>query len=300
MAAPQANFIEKINYIIASFMDPCDAPFTIYAETFLPAFIEAFVELYSFDPMEIKHQQFRSTNAPLRQRSGRKGGRGSKAGRGRFRKYAGRVLGFDPNEMVGNEMGKWQKYTPALTWGKRFLWILDGLLQRAVFYWFLAELFLEAFYKWMTLVNKSEYCQAQSQTLLLAHGDPQTIAAISGWSPVLFNHIDKIRGDIQFQPAAGSFDADQGVLMSKVTMTSVFFGPPTTHKMEMRVGIVRNGNVSYPYYDTITLPTGSTWAFEGGCSLKQGDQFFVETRINPGFGDLSGKEIYVQGLQDAL
>lgn len=300
MAAPVANFIEKINYIIASFMDPCDAPFTIYAETFLPALLDAFIDLYGFDPMEIKVQQFRTSTAPLRTRSGRKGGRGSKAGRGRLRKIAGKVVGFDPNEQVGKEMGKWTKYSPSITWGKKFLWILEGLLERAVFYWFLAELFLELFYKWMTLVNKSEYCQAQQATILLAHGDPQVYAAIAGWSAVLFNHIDKIRGDITFLPAAGTFTADQGVCMVEFEVTSE---PPQidpTITYEIHIGITRNGGTSYPAYEKMTGPWGLTWKFEIGVALQKNDIFFVEHRVNPGFSRATIKRIYVQGTDDAF
>lgn len=212
MPAPP-NPIEKINFIIKFLVDPCDAPLTVYARWAWPALLDLLLDYFTFQPDEIIIQSFRTRTAPLRQRSGRKGGRGSKASRSRFRKKLGQIVDFDPNEQLGKKLGKATKLAWRAKGPTSALWLLHGILQRLFFYLFLAELLTDFFYNWFSLMTAHGYCQAQGDDVLLAEGPTQLPLAIVEKNAIGMSSILKIRGKVAWNTFAGSFTGDQATLV---------------------------------------------------------------------------------------
>lgn len=199
------NIIDKINYIIEFLVDPCDAPLTVYARWALPAALDLMLDYLVFQPDEIIIQSFRTSTAPRRQRSGRKGGRGLKASRSKFRRYLGRVADFDPNEQLGKKLGRQTKLSAALRGPSAALWVFHGVLQRTLFFLFLAELAVDFFYNWFSLMTLHGYCDAQGKTVLLTGGDTLVINPIVPESPVNMPLIEKIRGAISWNGFGAAF-----------------------------------------------------------------------------------------------
>jgi len=120
------NIITRVNYIITKWEDPCAAPWWVYIETALPAALELIIGLVQFD-----------LGDAIRDRFDNKGGR---RGRKRFTNAQRFAATFRSKD------------------GLKHFWRLDGLLQRALFWYLVVDLSTEFLYKWTTLIYGTEYC----------------------------------------------------------------------------------------------------------------------------------------------
>jgi len=214
-----ANPIQKIQYVIDFWMDPCDAPFQVYAKLALPALIDAFLNYIYLDLGEIIVQRFRTGAAPSRPRSSRKGGKGWKPSRYPRLKRFGSALSMDPNEHVGHKLARSFRLPRVISGPHAFLWLAHGVLQRLMFQVFLAQLILDFFYEWMTLVARTEYCTAQADTVLLATEPEHSIIGIQPASVIPFFNIQKQRGKVQWYVAAGACQQAPFTVMVSFRMT---------------------------------------------------------------------------------
>jgi hypothetical protein len=140
--------IDKVNYVIDYFENPCDAPFLVYVETLLPAVLEAFVTLEEYDPNQI----IRNFSRPRGLRSGRHGRLGRANGK--------RGFGIpDINDEIADffkESADFEKRT--ISNGVRHLYTVLDVLEKGLFYLLLADLATEFAYRFTSLIKRTEAC----------------------------------------------------------------------------------------------------------------------------------------------
>lgn len=210
---PRANIFEKINYVIRSFLDFCDAPFTVYVETAAPALLRAFIEYYMLDLLNVISTWARPDRAIARGRRQRKGSRGAKGAPRSRPGLVRRALRFDPGESLGKRLPfREEMHTRVTPPGVNHLWVLYGITERIGYWWMVISISVNFFFDWMSLLNGTKYCQAREATVLFAHGDNQIIIGAAPYNAVLFAHIEKQRGDIEWNLGAGVLSAGQGAM----------------------------------------------------------------------------------------
>jgi len=191
--ADRPGFFDQVNYIAKFVSNPCDAPWTVYIELFFPALGKAILALLLFGMDDVMRGYFRpkGVRGPWHRRKGRKG-------RARFRGVPeiGEAIG---SRLPGAEIVRGR----SVSHGVRHLWMVDGALQRVLWYWLLIDVLVEGLYQWTSMINKTEFCMAQFDNGLAAHGTGGTALPLFGWTAVLLPTIDWTRGGGNWNVSTG-------------------------------------------------------------------------------------------------
>lgn len=142
------NLIDKWQFISKFIDNPCHAPWTVYFETALPFLGQAVMELLLFDLTDI-------VRAYARPRSAR--GRPHGPGRRRGRPRGGGIP--EIGEMIGKRLPGAQRAAGRFVDdGVRHLWMIDGVLQRLLWYYLIADVATDFAYNWTSAIQSSRYC----------------------------------------------------------------------------------------------------------------------------------------------
>ncbi len=152
------TFFNKVNAIVKFVQNPCNAPWTIYFETALPAAGEAILTLldFGFDDVvrgALRPRGLRSGRHLRRGRRGRRGGAGIPE--------IGELIGA---ALPGSQEAKGRKVTQ----GVKNLWLVDGVLQRILWYWLVVDVSVNFFYNWASAIQETEFCSSQGVGAALA------------------------------------------------------------------------------------------------------------------------------------
>src|SRR5690606_490414 len=141
-----------------------------------------------------------------RARSNRKGRSGSKS-KGKFGKWGGRLASFtDPSDLMGKAMpGAQMLQGRYVTTGVAHMWNFFGVFERFAWWLFVAALATLSLYRRLSFLLRSTCCAAQGATVLLVTNTPQTVFGASIWTAVVFPQIEKLRGSVTWNHAAGLF-----------------------------------------------------------------------------------------------
>jgi len=182
---------ETWNAVTLLVQNQCDAPWTVYFETALPALGEAAITLLTFGLDDVARGYFRP-----------KGVRGGFHWR-KIRNVAGRA----PNRFqrgvpeIGEEIGKRlpgaeRVRNRVVSDGVRHLWRIDGVLQRGLWYWMVADVTGEFLINWSTGIIESEFCRDAAKSSALYEGSGGGVVAIQGWEPMQANSLVYNRDDL--------------------------------------------------------------------------------------------------------
>jgi hypothetical protein len=219
--ADEPDIFTKINFIIQFWLDPCDAPWTAYAETALPAALEALATYFALDWKQIFTSYVRPAKAMGMARRRQKGGSNNKRGRPGQRGRNRGMRPYDPNDTLGKSMPgaerlRGRKITGALI----HLWIIEGLIERLLFWIFFVELVAQFLYRWASLMFESRFCQALDDAVLLKEGGTYTEGAGSDWQILVVDTVRKVRGNITHNLGVVTpGDGISGTLMASCTFT---------------------------------------------------------------------------------
>lgn len=150
MSAPEAYY-RRLNGIVDFFEFSCNGNLIMYVQTLLPALGELMLGLLAFDVDDIVRGFLRPYGP-----SGRKS------------------LVFNPLKAkweweipeIGEEIGKRipgaRFFKANKWWGKtRVLWVLDGVIQRALYVWLVVDLVSEFLYNWTSGILKHPACTGE-------------------------------------------------------------------------------------------------------------------------------------------
>ncbi len=147
------DYFDKVNMVINAWARPCDAPWYIYIETLKPAALKAFLTLITFGWDDVARGYFRPRGLGTRRTGKRRG------------KWRSKIPTFpEPGEewgkrLPGAEEMKGEQWSRA---GKT-LWRLDSLAQMGLFWWLVADVTVDFFFDWTSLLYETVWCQAASE-----------------------------------------------------------------------------------------------------------------------------------------
>lgn len=197
---------EKVNTIKRQITDPCDAPFTVYLETFFRALLRMFIAYFAFDLTQIitgfvaeRYHLGYTRGGPHGGRSKKK--RGHHVSHSRFTKW----LNFDPWDWIGRKVGGWFRVEGEVTGVVlHHFWQIFTIEQEIAYKFFVVELVADFFYNWSSFLAETYYCQATFYPILYATGGYSLEGQSQDTSPVLVPDIHKARGAVSYDLFGGT------------------------------------------------------------------------------------------------
>lgn len=172
------SWLDKVNYVVRYWQDPCHAPLLVYLELAAAPAGNALLAWFSFGLDDVLRGYLRPSQALGSNVRGRRGKR-----RGRVTRFTRTVgllrLGLRKTPGFGDDVGNWiGKNLPGanlfkgrqISAGEKFLWIADGVAQRALLYLLIADIAIDFAYEWATALNESEFCKRDHAGSLYATG----------------------------------------------------------------------------------------------------------------------------------
>jgi len=145
------GYIEKVNGIMNYFEYSCDINWMLYLELAAPAAGHALLTLVEFDFADVVRGALR----PRGLRSHRHGRRGRRGGRGRPG-----IPEF--GELIGKNIpGSDDWRGRQISGGAKQLWLLDGVIQRVLWYWLVVDVTIDFYYEWTSAIMQSEACHEE-------------------------------------------------------------------------------------------------------------------------------------------
>lgn len=201
--------VDQVQSIVKFFEDPCQAPWSVYLELALAPAGHVALELLSFGLDDVIRGYFRPRGIYRRGRTGilaRK-----------FGKYAGIP---ELGEMLGSHLpGAETVKGRVVSHGVKVMWIVDGVLQRILFWWMVADLLTDFLYEWTSAINKTEYCQSRCRGGVTCEVLPNTLVP-DFWSTIGPNlrKCEKSWGDLEMHEGYNPVFATGGWTAASLTI----------------------------------------------------------------------------------
>lgn len=239
------GWLDKVNYAVKFIQAPCNAPMIVYVETLLPAAGHAILALLEFGMDDVIRGFARPVSGRTRwhRRRGRKG---------RLKLRGIPELG----EAIGARLpGAELVSGRAVTQGVRNLWIVDGVLQRGLFWWLVIDIVGEFFFEWSTLLVKRGDCPGPFPGNLLARGSGGSILALLGWEAIILPNLVYANGGTHWNVSTGTLP--KGLFQVVVAMEMHNF---TDETPTVLMGIFKNPlfSAAYDVSDPIKFAPRST------------------------------------------
>lgn len=174
------GFFDKINWVIDSWAEPCDAPWYIYIETMKPAALEAFITLITFGWDDVLRGFLRPKGLNRRRTSKRKG------------KWSKHIPRFPE---LGEEIGKklpFSEKAKGIKWNDlgKTLWRIDGVLQQGLFWWLIVDVTNDFAFRWTSLLYETEWCRNAPNGRFSANTTGLKLTPGGVWLPAIFDDIN--------------------------------------------------------------------------------------------------------------
>lgn len=276
------GIIDRVNYVVDSWNNPCDLPWMVYVETALPAALEALIAVVCFDIADVVRFIFRPANL----RSGRHGSRGKKGQHGRKPKGLRARLAVKLPEFSKLQQRK-------VSQGVRTLWVIDGIGQRLLWWWLVADVTTGFLYNFTSMIYKTEVCQmAAAPGSLLRQITFIQFAAITGWNSVSYPTLRYQNGSASSNNAAFAVGPGNWSVVASLDCTNIHH---SAQEIEIRVCIQRSTGIEYFTGGQITLDAGASGGLVMSMTGKGPFTGFVQMRPSVGFTTANAGDLYVQG-----
>lgn len=277
------RLITRVNFITKFFMDPCDAPVSVYAKTMFPALMDMLVDLFAFNVEEYSQQKTLSIAYPKDKKSKSKTRRGRKGGDRHKLRWLTQALISDPGEILGKKHARdFGGARRILTGGRSHFWLLGAFAQRLMFWlWFIVRL-SQFFVDWWNGLVAAGYCEERGTPILLCHEVIDGSAALVGWNSVNFWTILKQRGNITWNVASGrSREYDLTVLFTCYVTTNT---PDLPITVDFRLRSVSgDGSSKNLATTTIEIVEGAAITVSLDAVVPKNNFFAIEARCSYGF-----------------
>lgn len=169
------NAFSPLNHITNLVLNPCGASPYIYAETALPAVGKLVVALLDFGVDDILRGAIRPKNLRIGSHI-RSRGKGRRRGGGI--PEVGELLGtaFFPEELRDRKVSN----------GLKAMWLLDGVIQRGLYYLMIIDLAEDFFYNWSTAVMASSCDASNPSSIQICESVPNAtfFSLANAWTSV--------------------------------------------------------------------------------------------------------------------
>lgn len=279
------SFGDKLNGIVRFIEDPCDAPFLLYIELARAPAKKALLSFLTFGLADIMRGYFRPKG--LRSRRHGRGGRKSGVGRSRLGRAVGRVpgLGDDLGNFIGKRLPGAERLNQRhVSQGVKNLWLVDGLLQRALFYWLIIGITTDFLYEWTSLIQKSEFCQRSKVRGGYSVGTMSGVLAIQGWQAIIGLVEQRNYGGLTMNLNGAALGSGRWTIVFALQMEQI--GNPGTSAHECRLVNISTGE-SLGESGTETVDVGGVSSLIVIADIQGPMQVGVEARVS--FGGTTGK-----------
>jgi len=244
------NAIGTLNAVTNFVEYGCYPHWTVWVDTFWRPAGRVVLQLFVFDLGDILRGYFRPTNLrgigsgtrmPMRGKKNKAG----KTGRGN-RKVA--------IPEIGNSVGKALPGSPffqgrKVTGIERYLWILDGLSQRVLWYWLVAEITEDFVTEWTTAIMESEACRRPTTFYISAEKTGATAVFTGDWSRIIAWQTIERSGPGFWNGIGGALDIPAGHQANIAA---------AVHVSESGIGTVEGANVRLSVIGSGPQPTPET------------------------------------------
>lgn len=271
-------WLKGFNGIVYLLENPCNDPWVVYAQSAFPAVGQAALTILSFGMDDVMRGYFRPTKGLRALRHGRRGAKGR------------RIRGIpEIGETIGEKLPGREFFAQrTLSQGIHHLWIIDGVIQRGLWYWMLLDIINDFFYDWATALFESHEGEDCAGASVLATGVIEASHALFGWNAPFVPTVKYSNGGLSWDTIfidlpPGHFRVVFG------TKTRVPPGPGTTYQL----GLANSGTFTefYALSDVITIPGGSTADCIVSADVQGPDKVVIGQRN--GFSDCYQDELYV-------
>lgn len=184
--ARQPSWLQKVNFIRKWISNPCDTPYAIYAETAIKPAGDLLLALIGFGLDDVVRGFFRPRGLRSR-RHGRKGRKGSRP----------KELIPEVGEIIGKNIpGAEDVNARKVTDGVKTLWIVDGLLQRALYFWMMLSLPVDFGYDWISGIVRDDNTRCDGWTRMLRYAHDNTVLGLLQWQAIGLGTLNYQHGDI--------------------------------------------------------------------------------------------------------
>lgn len=164
----------KVNTIVDFWSNPCNAPYSVYIETLYPALGRMFLVIIDTSLLDIARSY-------LRPREGLTRGHNRKKGRRR-----GRIPRIPDTADMFARMIPGAKAFEGMEYGAntKFLWQVDGIIQRGLWYIVFVDATTEGLYYWAQGIKEEKFCQPTNRPgIFLTNPSPFATAFFGLWFP---------------------------------------------------------------------------------------------------------------------
>jgi hypothetical protein len=233
MARPP-GIIDRVNYIVDFIEDPCHAPWTVYVETALPALGQMVIQFVDVSPQDVLRFYVKPRGARSASRFGEEAEEADEEASG---------LIPDLNELVGVRLPGSDFFAESRVQDSLGgFWAIDGIFERVAWYFLLVDLITQGLYDWTSLINQTQYCEADLGGSAYATGDEFEQAVAHIWEPYPCPDIQKQWGTVSAGPQSTiSFAEEGGIFVFGVnfvpvgTVSSVSIGYYTSTSSDIHV-----------------------------------------------------------------
>jgi hypothetical protein len=176
-----ADYFDKVNYVIDAWTIACDAPWYIYVETLKPALLNAFITLITFGWDDVARGYARPPDPHSRRRSGKRG-----KGKGRGLRGIPELGEMGGRNLPGSSAAR------GATWstGLKALWRIDSVAQMALFWWLVADVTIDFAFEFTSLLYETRWCQDAQRGRFSWQKGPREIVVAGVWNEIAFTDKD--------------------------------------------------------------------------------------------------------------
>lgn len=257
------TYLDKINYIIDFWLDPCNAPILVYIKLAKVPAGDAILMWLTFGLADVVRGFWR----PSRALGGRPSTRRGKP-KPRPRKIPTRlsqtITAVKSLPGIGDDSGGWLgKNIPGaqevkgrhIGQGQIHFWILDDMGQKVLLALLIADIGIDFLYDWATLLDASEFCQRDSIGSLYARGPGTAAGGVVICAPGNADEIVFKEGPLDWEISAGFTGPRGWTLISAMTVTNTGFFPGLHYQ---QATITDGGGLRSVFSESQVLAVGQT------------------------------------------
>lgn len=230
----------KLNGIRRFLVDTCQPPWMVYVETLWVPLGHLVLGLLAFGLADVLRGYLRPKGIYKIKRTGR---RRPKTRLGRIARGGIPEIG----ELIGKRLPFHERLSVRrISHAQKTLWIIDGFLQRILFYWLIYDLTTDFIFEWSSLILESEACKDQRLTGSALCDCSLAVYPAEIAANIPCNYLEKMWGTISSGGAYWKFQSVVGVSMVAATWKPYFFALPGSVLTGIDVWIADPANPDVP------------------------------------------------------
>lgn len=277
-----ARWIDKVNFAWKYLFNTCDLPFMLYFELGRKPAGRAALSLLSFGMDDLIRSYFRPAGLRTR-RHGRKGRKN--------RKLPGIP---ETSDVVAERLPGYQEVKGRkVSDGTRFLWKVDGILQRGLYYFMLADVIGDFFYDWTTAIIRHDDAVCPNTYRRLNEAKNNTIRNTGGaFGPMLYGDTVYKQGPIERFGSVWTLGVGYYQVVASISIRN---NGPFDRDIDVGLRLRNTTKKDTDYSGIHTIKLGQSADCIASLTIHGPGAFAVEVLCDGQFGLVTEGECFVYG-----